>query len=348
MKILKEKWEIKDLIKKQTSIDPKPQYQRTAVWTTDRKAFLIDSILKGYDLPKFYFEFHSKKNAKGFQFEVADGQQRIRSIWEFYEDKYSLKKNTVINGVDLSSMKYSELPKNLKEHFLAYEINVSNILSKEVGEVNDLFTRLQKGVSLNPPELRHAMISKIGLHIDKYVVNQQTTGFFSIPTSIKDIRFKHQDYIDHIIALSHFKYSKDLKAATITQLYLDFEEKDTATFISYFNNASIVLDKMKEINSLKRGIFKNKWAFVDTFWLLLQKIEKTPTLDSEKFASHFGLFESDRLKFNSNPEKVLKLKRNQFGKLLFDYIQAFNKEGANKGNIKTRAEVFEKVFKSLF
>ena len=131
MKLVKEIWGIKELIEKRKSIDPKPQYQRTAVWTTDRKAYLLDSILRGYDLPKFYFTFHKTKNAKGFEFEVADGQQRIRAIWEFQDEKYSLKKDTKIEGVDLSSMKYSQLPDKFKKAFQDYELNISNILSKQ-------------------------------------------------------------------------------------------------------------------------------------------------------------------------------------------------------------------------
>lgn len=184
MQIVKEIWDIKELIKERDSIDPKPQYQRTSVWTTDRKSFLIDSILRGYDLPKFYFTFFKNGNAKGFHYEVADGQQRIRAIWEFKDDRYALKKNTIISGDDISGLKYSELPKKYKDLFQNYELNISNIITHEQGEINDLFTRLQKGVTLNPPELRHAMLSNIGAYIDKFVGSQQATGFFSGDTRI--------------------------------------------------------------------------------------------------------------------------------------------------------------------
>ena len=35
-------------------IDPKPAYQRGAVWSLEKKQLLIDSLLRGYDIPKFY------------------------------------------------------------------------------------------------------------------------------------------------------------------------------------------------------------------------------------------------------------------------------------------------------
>lgn len=345
MQIVKEIWDIKELIKERNSIDPKPQYQRTSVWTIERKSFLIDSILRGYDLPKFYFTFFKNGNGKGFNYEVADGQQRIRAIWEFRDDGYALKKNTIIGGDDISSLKYSELPKKYKDLFQNYELNISNIITHAQGEINDLFTRLQKGVTLNPPELRHAMLSNIGTYIDKFVGNQQETGFFSSDTKISDSRFKHQEYIDHVISLAHFKYSKDLKAATMTQLYIDFADKKEEEFVDYFKNARIVLKFMDKMNNHKKGIFKNKWAFVDTFWLLYRNLSHISKMDSIKMAQTFVDFENERRKYNSAPEKILKLKKHKYGKLLFDYIQAFNKEGANRDNIKTRANIFDEIFK---
>lgn len=348
MKTTKEIWIINELIESKFLINPKPQYQRTSVWTTDRKAFLIDSILRGYDIPKFYFTYHENRTLPGYEFEVADGQQRIRAIWEFYDNIYPLKKNTIIEGVDLSSMKYSELPENFKKAFKNYELNISNILSSDRGEVNDLFTRLQKGVTLNPPELRHAMISNIGTYIDKFVVNQQTSGFFNEDSKICDKRFKHQEYIDHVIALVHYKNEKDIKSATMAQLYIDFADNEKSTFVEYFNKATLVLKAMKKINAFKKGIFKNKWAFVDVFWLLYRNIDHLPTLDSQNFANLFFDFEKERKTFNANPEELLAIKDHKFGGLLFDYIQAFNIEGANKGNIQIRATVFDSIFSPLF
>jgi hypothetical protein len=347
MEIIKEIWSIQELIKSKVSIDPRPQYQRTSVWNIDRKAFLIDSILRGYDLPKFYFTYHKDKTPRGYTFEVADGQQRIKAIWDFFEDKYPLKKNTIIEGVDLSHVKYSQLTRKFKEAFENYDLNISNILSSLSGEVNDLFTRLQKGVSLNPPELRHAMISNIGIFIDKFVEVQQTSGFFQADSKIPDLRFKHQEYIDHVIALVHYKNEKDLKATTIAQLYIDFADNKKDTFAEYFDKATLVLKAMSKINAYKKGIFKNKWSFVDAFWLLYRNIDILSKIDSQKFAKLFVDFENERRKFNANPEELLSIENHRFGRLLFDYIQAFNKEGANKGNIQQRAKVFDKIFSPL-
>ena len=39
---------------KNGTLDLAPEYQRGSVWTRNRKALLIDSVLRGYDLPKLY------------------------------------------------------------------------------------------------------------------------------------------------------------------------------------------------------------------------------------------------------------------------------------------------------
>jgi len=62
-----------------------PDYQREEVWSDIQKRTLIDSILRGWHLPKFYF----RKLDEG-SFECVDGQQRLTAIWEFYDNHLQL------------------------------------------------------------------------------------------------------------------------------------------------------------------------------------------------------------------------------------------------------------------
>ena len=344
MKLTPELWDIKGLLDNKDAINPKPQYQRTPVWTEERKAYLIDSILRGYDLPKFYMLYH--KSGQPYEYEVADGQQRMRAIWEFMEDAYPLKKNTIIEQIDLSGLYFSELSKKLQTHFIKFEINICMVLECQPGEINELFTRLQKGVTLNPPELRHAMYSELAFYTSSFLERKRIRDFFN-DSAIKDSRFKNQDYIDHVVALVYFNNKRDLKAAAMLQLYSDFAEAKISTFKSYFDNAEKVIEKMTEINSFKKGVFKNKWAFVDYFWFLYKLGSKINTVDSEKFSEKIVEFEEERLAYNATPEKLLVSKKVKFGRDMYDYIQAFNKEGANKDNVTTRNTVLSKIFKGI-
>lgn len=55
-----------------------PEWQRGEVWDIPKKQQLVDSILRGWRLPKFYFV----KNAED-EYEVVDGQQRLTAIYDF-------------------------------------------------------------------------------------------------------------------------------------------------------------------------------------------------------------------------------------------------------------------------
>jgi hypothetical protein len=65
------------------SIDFNPDFQRTSrVWKGRDRAFLIDSILNGYDIPKFYVADFTKHdvpdlNVERKDFAVIDGKQRF-------------------------------------------------------------------------------------------------------------------------------------------------------------------------------------------------------------------------------------------------------------------------------
>ena len=169
MRIRLATWKIKTLILKKSSINPKPQYQRTSVWNKAKKKLLIDSILRGYDLPKFYLR--ATPNDPIFEYEVTDGQQRMRSIWEFVSDlrqeSYQLDEN-IIDGINTKNLRYDQLS-SLKDKFDSFELNIAIIEDSSPEEIRSLFARLQMGASLNQVELRHAIASNIGAAIQGIV-----------------------------------------------------------------------------------------------------------------------------------------------------------------------------------
>jgi uncharacterized protein with ParB-like and HNH nuclease domain len=59
------------------------------VWPQDKKQLLIDTILRGWKLPKFYF---AKTSEAPEEFEVVDGQQRLATSFEFFENKLPLRR----------------------------------------------------------------------------------------------------------------------------------------------------------------------------------------------------------------------------------------------------------------
>ena len=60
-----------------------PDWQRSKVWNRQKKQCLIDSILRGWKLPKLYLV-----EASGGNYLVEDGQQRLNAIWEFFQMRF--------------------------------------------------------------------------------------------------------------------------------------------------------------------------------------------------------------------------------------------------------------------
>lgn len=336
MQILKETWSIKQLKENREAIDPRPQYQRAPVWDLARRQLLIDSIFRGYDIPKIYLK--GSQHGDKYSYEITDGQQRFNALLDFYDGKFILPKNTKINNINISGLKYDELSNDFKDRYDNFDIHVSYISESEAWELNDLFTRLQKGVSLIPVELRHAMMGEIRDAVQRLLKH----SFFN-DAKIDDRRFKRQDYLDHAIAECYFKVKTDLKAPTLYALYSNLsDDKETVKIISGVVNE--VLSLMEKINKKYPGLFKNKWAFVDVFSVVYRNLRRISSSSIEEIANTLNEFEIERKRFVSTFEELLtKGAESKYKRDLYDYIQAFTREGAFKHSVEKRYMVMEKI-----
>jgi hypothetical protein len=338
-------WKVKDLLKLKDKINPKPQYQRTPVWSKPKKKLLVDSMLRGYDLPKFYIT--ETPLDPNYDYEVTDGQQRMRAIWEFAsdaEEAFELDDNE-IEGINTKGLSYSDLKAKHKdtlyEKFVNFKLSISIIKESTPSEVRSLFARLQMGDKLNPVELRHALSSNLGNTIFSVCENHP---FFD-ESKIPNTRYKHQDYLDHAILLVYKEGVSNLKAPDLKQLYLDLANVDINKLQPIFKKTNLVLDMMKRVNSHFKGGFKNKWGFVDTFYLLYRNIEKIDDIKPKKFAENFKSFENKRKHYNKTPEVLIEDKSSlKYDKNMYDYILSFKSGGALKDNVNIRHRVFNSYF----
>jgi uncharacterized protein with ParB-like and HNH nuclease domain len=78
--------------KKYDMLYANPEYQRGAVWTLAQKKLLVDSLLRGYPIPLIYLHHIARQvaGAKHEHFEVIDGQQRIKALYEYHEGNFKL------------------------------------------------------------------------------------------------------------------------------------------------------------------------------------------------------------------------------------------------------------------
>jgi len=335
MAIKVEFWKIQDVINKWERLDPKPQYQRSSVWNEKRKKLLIDSIFEDFDIPKFYF--NQLNNNQFFDYEVADGQQRLRAIYEFYNNTYSATKASTESN-SFENVFFRDLNIDLQNKFLNTILTITTLQNVTTEKVREIFSRLQMGVSLNQAELRKAIASNIGFFVQSVIQNH----LFFKNCGIIDARNKHQDYIDHSICFLHHGFLKDMKGAILKDVYIELSAIDSGDLIK---NVSDTLTLMNKVNNYKIGIFKNKWAFLDTFIFLSKNMTEKNKFNAKKYFDLFIGFERKRLASNREPEKLIESGvASESDKRLYAYIIAFKTGGALKGNLEIRSNIFDEEF----
>lgn len=159
MEISKKPWPVVTVCGFKTRIDTNPDFQRPPVWSRSQKQLLIDTILRGYDIPKLYWRKISTSPEK---YDVVDGQQRLRAIFEFQAGEFALPTDSdPIEGVDPSKMKYADLPGDLRIKFDTYPLDVIILSQTDEEEVREMFLRLQNGTTLKAQERRNAFPGKM-------------------------------------------------------------------------------------------------------------------------------------------------------------------------------------------
>lgn len=160
-----------------------PDFQREEVWPDSKKQILIDSILRGWHLPKFYF----KKGADG-EFECVDGQQRLNAIFEFFDGKISLSGDA---PGKLAGASYRDLDDEASDAFDDFELEVEEIEDASDEDLEELFRRLQLGTPLNTAEKLNAVMGELRT----FCHDCARMTFFSEKLPIKNTRYAHFEII---------------------------------------------------------------------------------------------------------------------------------------------------------
>lgn len=123
-------------------LDIRPKYQREFVYKDAQRNAVVGSVMGGFPLSVFYWCVTGEGT-----YEVLDGQQRTISICEFVAGSFS-----VTDG-----MYFANLPDNLQERFLDYELMVY-VCDGTASEKLDWFKVINiAGEKLTDQELRNAV-----------------------------------------------------------------------------------------------------------------------------------------------------------------------------------------------
>lgn len=130
-----------------------PRFQRRSVWTDQARSYLMDTIIRGKPIPKFFIRQKINPLTKGSVREVVDGQQRLRTILSYLKDGFQINKrhNSRYGGLYFSQL--GSVDDQIQASLLTYELSVDLLINMPDSEVLDVFGRLNSyAVVLNTQE----------------------------------------------------------------------------------------------------------------------------------------------------------------------------------------------------
>ncbi len=305
-------WSIDDLIQAQTRISF-PDFQREKkLWNPNRKALLIDSILKDYDIPKLYFNQPDKKRD---DFEVIDGQQRLWAIWDFVGDVYSIR----LNGDEL---KFSQLAdpkfKTIKTTIEKYKLQITVFEEADEDYLRELFVRLQWGLLLVTGEKLHAASGEM----KRFVFDQLATRNFIQELGLPKTRTRYaRETLCAQICINSFSRAQPGHSFARTRYedLLDFFKsyanptgKDRVFFNQQTQKITTVVDQLWQAFGRDTQTFSNR-SYLLSVYLLFEELARKDGKVSDKVKKEFAEFvltlwrqlkEEAKKGFNRTDEKL--------------------------------------------
>lgn len=258
------------LYRRRDKIDLNPWYQRGRVWSKHRQQLLLDSVLRGMDIPKLYFRILDDGS-----YECIDGQQRLRAIFNFHENDLPLPDESEI----LAGKFYKDLDEKHQDLFDDYELDVVEIEEGTDAEISEMFQRLQMGVPLNAAEKLNA----IGGNMRDFVNELAKHSFFS-KTIVKSSRGAHELICAQIIAWEilgpHNVKFKDLEQFYKNHKTFNLRGPEADWIRKVFNALDVVFQ-------IKTPEIRNRASVVSLFLLMSQLMKEYAINGKEQMVRDF-------------------------------------------------------------
>ena len=261
---------IKDFYEYGEEFVTRPPYQRKSVWSRGKQKSLLDSIVRGYYVPKLVLRTVRLTPDETLK-EVVDGQQRISTVQRFYANDIRLPDSLKSISLDIIGRTYSELSADVRRYIDRQDFHVDVIGNIEDPRnpdhqrlATEIFWRLQQGESLNQMEIAHARLNSLGRNfIVKYAdditfdfdayqpidKNPNKHDFFGILDRPND-RMQHLSLLARMILLTS-NGPTDLKDGAIVD-WIDKTTEDNGVGSHAFENQPVAKEALSILNFITR------------------------------------------------------------------------------------------------
>lgn len=246
-----------------------PYQRKSDVWSEDKRAFLIDSILKNYPMPAIFMRPIVDTDGKT-QYDIVDGKQRLQSIINFIEGTTALTSYFAedsfvgednreaadkIAGKTFSEIKGEGSTDYIKQ-FWTYTLQIEYLYDDNTDLISSVFDRLNRnGEPLNPQELRKARYANTPIMavIQKLTENDYWKDKLA---RLKIERMEDEEFVSELLFLILDKRVLDSSPDTLDDKYEEYKNNTVALkqgqqefeyIIDFIKKLSIDYEKYKRL-----------------------------------------------------------------------------------------------------
>lgn len=331
---------------RRNQIDMDPPYQRRGkLWSATDKAYLIDSILNEYDIPKFYLaDFTwgtSPLNKKKLPYAIIDGKQRFEAIFDFYDGQIVLDENFVFlqnPDLELGGLSYKDitaLHPQISETFDQYNLAVMSVVARSEEPINELFVRLNRSKPLTGAEIRNAMSGPVP-NLTRLIAQHE---FFTVNAHFTMKRAQDRNAAAKLL---YFEYSDRLRETKKRHL-------DEFTHAASLEKKKIelaarrvldVLDEMQEIFLPKDPLLSSAGQVPVYYWFVRSRKESDYPIVREFLVKFEAERRNNRMVVTDNPTDK------RIEKQFVEYDQ-FNRNTNDLASHEGRIRILEREFKKF-
>ncbi len=261
-----------------TEIDMEPLYQRRGrLWSSADKAYLIDSILNGFDIPKIYIaDFtwgDSPLNLQRLPYAIIDGKQRFEAIFDFFDGNLVLNRDFAYRrdkGLKLGRLGYRDLQREhsaVAEEFENYNLHVMSVIASSEEPINELFVRLNRSKPLTGAEIRNAM----GGPVPEMLTEIANHDFFKTVVRFSVKRGQDQNTAAKLLLFEYSDRPRETKKTVLDRFVRDAASFDADERSKLELAGRRVLDVLQDMSSIflpKDDLLASAGSVPVFYWLI--------------------------------------------------------------------------------
>jgi hypothetical protein len=334
-------------VSQQKKIDMQPVYQREGrLWSRGDKAYLIDSILNGYDIPKIYMTDFTvgvvTLNKKSLPYAIIDGKQRLEAIFDFHSGDLRLDDEFVFQPnprLKLAGLGYPDLTKNypdVADIFNTWPLSVVHVVTDDQAKIDELFVRLNRSKPLTGAEIRNAMAGPV-TELNRLLIRHE---LFKSCVSFSTKRAQDKNAATKLLLFEYNGKPVETKKSSLDKFVGQAKKESRSTIELASRRVIDTLDRMSEIYLPRDPLLRSAGVFPVYYWFVRENSD-----ENDKFVREFlNEFESTRKKNREIAGNAATAKRADSELLTFD---RFNRSTDDERSHLERFNILMRRFKDF-